>query len=116
VTSLEQLKARKELMGEERMRQVGQEWAGLHAAVRAALESGLDPADPKAQTLARKWFGLLKEFTGGDPGIARSLGAVYQNEDRIQGMDVAAMRPMMEYVGKAAAAGIRMPGGEVGQG
>ena len=44
---------------------------------------------------------LIKEFTGGDPGIAKSLERMYANEDNIHGMDVKAMRPMFEYIGAA---------------
>ena len=61
--------------------------------------------------LARRWFGLVSEFTGGDPGIFKSLKTMYQTEDRVAGMDVAAMRPAMDFMGKAAAAaGIKLPG------
>jgi hypothetical protein len=36
---------------------------------------------------------------------------MYQNEDTIRGMDVAAMRPMMEWIDKAMkAAGLKHPG------
>lgn len=108
---LEQLKARKEQVGDERIRQVQQEWADLHAAVKAAMDANVPPEDPRAQELARKWFGLVAEFTGGDPGILRSLNTIYQQEDNVSGMDVKAMRPMMEYVEKArVAAGIVLPG------
>jgi DNA-binding transcriptional MerR regulator len=108
---LEYLQKRREQVGEERIQQSPQEWANLQASVKSAMEAGVDPADPKAQELARKWFALVNEFTGGDPGIFQSLKNMYQNEDRIHGMDVAAMRPMMEYIGKAAAAaGIKLPG------
>ena len=47
---------------------------------------------------------LVREFTGGDPGIEKSLRNMYQQEPTIHGMDVAAMRPMMEYIDKALAA------------
>jgi hypothetical protein len=67
------------------------------------MRAGLDPADPTAQELARRWFALVREFTGGDPGIFNALKSMYQNENTIHGMDVAAMRPTMEYIGKAAA-------------
>lgn len=97
--------------GEALIQQGTQDWADLIAEVKAAMEAGLDPVDPKAQDLAKRWFGLINAFTGGDPGIFRSLQNMYQNEDRVRGMDVAAMRPMMDYIGKAAAAaGIQMPG------
>jgi DNA-binding transcriptional MerR regulator len=108
---MEYLQKRREQVGEERMQQAPQEWADLQANVQSAMDAGLDPADPKAQELARKWFALVSEFTGGDPGIFQSLKTMYQNEDHIHGMDVAAMRAMMAYIGKAAAAaGIKLPG------
>ena len=93
------------------MQIVQHDWAKLHADVDAAMKAGVDPADPRAQDLARRWFSLIEEFTGGDPGIFRSLNTMYRNETTIRGMDVAAMRPMMEYIGQAAtAACIAMPG------
>jgi DNA-binding transcriptional MerR regulator len=97
--------------GEEMIRQGPQQWADLQADVRAAMDAGVDPTDPKAQALARRWFALVSGFTGGDPGLFRSLKRMYQNEDTVHGMDVAAMRPGMEWLAKAAAAaGINLPG------
>lgn len=108
---LEQIKARGEAVGQERIEQVQQEWPLLMEKVQAAMDAGVPPTDPHAQDLARTWFGLVEEFTGGDPGIARSLKRMYDTEDSIHGMNVAAMRPMMDYIGKAAqAAGIAIPG------
>jgi hypothetical protein len=43
----------------------------------------------------------VEEFTGGNAGIRQSLSNLYQNEDSVQGMNVASMRPLMEYVGRA---------------
>jgi DNA-binding transcriptional MerR regulator len=108
---LESLKARAATVGEERMRQAPNDWAELGAAVKAEMDAGTDPADPKVQELARRWFALVNEFTGGDPGIFRSLKNMYQNEDTIHGMDVAGYwRPMQQYIQKAAdAAGLKLP-------
>lgn len=110
---LEQLRQRREAGGpelEEQIRQGPQMWADLHADVKAAMDAGVDPADPRAQELARRWFALVSAFTGGDAGIFKSLKSMYQNEDTIRGMDVAALRPGMEWIGRAAAAaGIRVP-------
>lgn len=99
---LEQLKARKEHVGDERIKQVEAEWPRLMDEVRAAMAAGIPPSDPKAQELAKRWMKLVSEFTGGDPGIAKSLGKMYANEDNIHGMDVNAMRPMFEYIQKAS--------------
>jgi DNA-binding transcriptional MerR regulator len=109
---LETLQKRREEVGDERIQAAPQRWADLGAAVQAEIDAGTDPSDPKVQELARQWFGLVSEFTGGDPSIFNSLRSMYQNEDRIHGMDVAGTwRPMMEYIGKAAAAaGLKIPG------
>jgi DNA-binding transcriptional MerR regulator len=108
---LEQLAARKEQVGQARIDEVQAEWPRLQAEVKAAFDARMDPADPRAQELARRWFGLISEFTGGDPEIFKTLNRMYQNEDTIHGMDVKAMRPQMEWMGKAAkAAGIELPG------
>ena len=111
---LESLQKRREEAGEageEVIRQGPQQWADLHADVRAAIDAGIEPADPRAAELAHRWFALVTSFTGGDPGVFLSLKNMYQNEDTIRGMDVAAMRPGMEWIGKAAAAaGIDLPG------
>jgi DNA-binding transcriptional MerR regulator len=108
---LEQLKARKEEEGDARIAEVQAEWPRLMAEVQAEMTAGTDPADPKVQALARRWVGLVNEFTGGDPGVFKSLSNLYANEDNVAGMNVPDMRPMMEYVGKAmAAAGIKFGG------
>jgi len=101
---LEELRVRREELGEDRMREVQEEWPKLMDEMRAEMERGTDPADERVQALARRWSGLVREFTGGNPGIERSLGNLYQNESSVQGMDVAGMRPLMEYVQRAHAA------------
>src|SRR5262249_42605836 len=98
------LKARGEQVGAERIRQVEAEWPKLQAEVRAEMEKGTDPTSEPVQALARRWVALVNEFTGGDPGIEQPLKNMYQQEQSIHGMDVAAMRPMMEYINKAIAA------------
>ena len=108
---LKQIEERKELVGEARIKEVQEEWPRLFAAVQAEMDRGTDPTDPAVQALARKWFGLVSEFTGGDAGLFNSTREMYQKEDRIRDMDVAAMRPMFQYIEKAAvAAGIKHPG------
>ena len=111
---LEYLKKRREEGGAamEAMIQRGpQMWTDLFADVTAEMQAGTDPADPKAQELAKRWLALVSAFTGGNPGIFNSLNTLYANEDNVMGTDVKAMRPMMEYIQKAAAAaGIKHPG------
>jgi DNA-binding transcriptional MerR regulator len=100
----EWLKQRGSQVGEERIRQVEtQEWPNLIAAVRAEMDQGSDPASGPVQAFAQRWLALVQEFTGGDSGIEKSLKTMYQQEQTIHGMDVTAMRPMMEYIDKAIA-------------
>jgi MerR family transcriptional regulator, thiopeptide resistance regulator len=98
---MDYLAQRREQVGEARMQEVQGEWAGLQADVQAEMDRGTDPCDPRVQELARRWKGLIEEFTGGNPGIRQSLNNLYQNEDTVHGKSVAAMRPMMEYIGRA---------------
>ncbi len=101
---MEELRQRREALGEDRMRQAEGEWKELMEQVQAEMDRGTDPADERVQQLARRWMGLVQEFTGGNPGITQSLGRMYKEEATVAGMDTAHMRRMMEYVGKAMAA------------
>jgi MerR family transcriptional regulator, thiopeptide resistance regulator len=75
------------------------------------MEAGTHPADPKAQELAKRWLALVTACTGGDPGIDNSLGTMSEKQDDVMGTDTKALRPVMEYILKAAAAaGIEHPG------
>ncbi len=101
-----EIKKRGEQLGEEHIRQVEAEWPQLIARVRAEMDAGTDPADPRVQALARRWQELVAEFTGGDPGIQQELNRMYQQEASVRersGIDFA----LMEYVQKAMGAGGR---------
>ncbi len=104
---LDALKQRGEQLGQERIDQYQEEWAGLIAEVRAAMEKGTDPSAPEVQDMARRWKALIDAFTGGDPGIERSVGRLWKE----QGDTIAAAhdskydpRGVMEYIGQAMAA------------
>ena len=103
----EALKKRADEMGPERIRQGQEDWAALIAEVRAEMDRGTDPADPKVQALAKRWMELVNAFTGGDPAIAQSVKRVWQEQgDTIiaqHGMQYDP-RPVAEYINKAMAA------------
>jgi DNA-binding transcriptional MerR regulator len=111
---LKQLEDRRKAGGpemEETIQNAPQMWADLHADVKAAMDAGVPPEDPKAAELAKRWLALVSAFTGGDPGIFNSLRNMYQNETNVAGMDVTAMKPMSDYLEKARiAAGVKHPG------
>ncbi len=98
---LEELRKRREQLGEERIRQVEAEWPTLIEQVRAERDKGTPPTDERVRQLARRWMELVNEFTGGNPGIAQSVKQMWQQEQSIHGMETAPMRELMEYVSKA---------------
>ncbi|MFH7029506.1 MAG: MerR family transcriptional regulator [Heteroscytonema crispum UTEX LB 1556] len=100
---LETLKQRRESIGEERIRQVENEWEKLIAQARAQMEKGTDPASESVQNIAKRWRELIDEFTGGNPGIEQSLNRMYQQqgvEAASRGMGDAAL---WEYMPRAIA-------------
>ncbi len=102
---LEYLEERRREVGEERIRQAEEEWSELIDRVRAEMEAGTDPSNERVQALARRSMELVNEFTGGDPGIERSLGNMWQQEENIHGIDTREMREMMTYLHRATDAG-----------
>jgi len=100
---LEQLEARRREFGEEGIRAVEAEWPELMGKVRAEMEAGTDPADERVQALARRWMELVDMFTGGDPGIRRSLNNLWQQEENVHGIDTGEAREMGAYISRALA-------------
>jgi DNA-binding transcriptional MerR regulator len=97
----EQLAARAAALGDDAIRAAERDWATLIDEVRAEMERGTDPQDPRVQALARRWMELVRAFTGGDPGIERSVGRMWSEETTIHGFDTAKMREMMGYIQRA---------------
>lgn len=102
---LASLKARAETIGDAHIREVEAEWPTLIAQVQAEYDAGTDPADPKVRALATRWMELVREFTGGDPGITNSVRHMWQEESDIHGTETAPVRALMGYVQQAIEAG-----------
>lgn len=101
------LRERRTEVGEDRIRQVQQEWADLFAAFTDAMERGVDPASEEVVALARRSAALVDEFTGGDPGIRASLDRMYREEgaDNVVQAHGMSMAPgLWAYMGRARAA------------
>jgi hypothetical protein len=99
---LDTLAKRREEFGEEKMRGFQEEWPRLIASVRAEMERGTDPKEPRVQALAKRWMELIEAFTGGDKGIEQSLRNFYRGEQQFaaqQGLGGG----ISEYVQKALA-------------
>jgi TipAS antibiotic-recognition domain len=80
-------------------------WAELIGEVEREYEAGTSPSDPRVQELASRWRALVEQFTGGDPGIRASLERMYR-EEGVERASHGMVKPeLMEYVGRAMAAG-----------
>ncbi|RPH55628.1 MerR family transcriptional regulator [bacterium] len=100
---LREIEERGRTLGPERIREVEAEWPRLIAQVRAEMDQGTDPASETVQGLARRWKALVEEFTGGNPGIERSVATLYKEEPAARsrmGLDPE----IFEYVNRAMAA------------
>ncbi len=100
---MDQLQERAKTMGPERMNEAQNDWAVLIQEVKLELEKGSLPESASVQSLARRWRDLIEQFTGGDAGIAQSLGKMHKEEGA-----ATASRGMMdsglsEYISKAIA-------------
>ena len=100
---LDYLKARREQVGEERIREVEAEWPALIAQVKAEMAAGTDPASPRVQELARRWHALIDEFTGGNAGIAQALNTMYQQEPSAR-QQAGVDSDLAAYIGQVMAA------------
>jgi MerR family transcriptional regulator, thiopeptide resistance regulator len=98
------LAERGERLGAAHIAAVEAEWPRLIAAVRAAMERGVDPGAEELRPLVARWQELVREFTGGDPQIAGAVRKMYADEPAVRqrsGLDEG----IMEYVARAIAAG-----------
>jgi len=72
------LAERRNLWSPEVREKADQDWAQLHADIKASL--GEDPSGSRGQELAARWKRLVEAFTGGNPEILKGLKAM--SEDR----------------------------------
>ena len=77
---LEELEQRRQQLGEDKIREVEQEWAEIFATLKTEMDNGTDPADPRLRPIGERSRELLKMFTGGNPGIEKSLKTMYETE------------------------------------
>ncbi len=95
---IEQLAERRRQLGEEHIKGVEAEWPQLMEQVREEMERGTPASDARVRQLAQRWQELVAEFTGGDPGIIRSLGNLYREERSVAGMDTGPIVEMGSYL------------------
>lgn len=92
------------LLGAARIREVEQAWPQVIAGMTAALQLDKDPASEPVQVLAAKWRALLREFTGGDAGIQRSLNRMYSAKPATMQQHTGIDPALMAYACRAIAA------------
>jgi DNA-binding transcriptional MerR regulator len=101
---LQQLEQRRQSLGEDKIREVEAEWGEIFATLRAELDQGTDPADPKLRPIGERSRELLLMFTGGDPGIEASLKRMYETEGPQKASRGMADPEVFEYLAKVRAA------------
>ncbi len=100
---MQQIRQRGEELGPERIRAVEQAWPDVIAGMKAAMQLDKDPASEEVQALAKRWCELLREFTGGDNGIQRSLNRMYREEPGHMRQQTGIDPELMTYARKAIA-------------
>jgi DNA-binding transcriptional MerR regulator len=101
---LDQLEQRRQAIGDDAIRDAEREWAGIFATLRAELNAGTDPGDPKLRPLAERGRELVAMFTGGDPGITSALKQMWEKEDPDQVSRGMVDAELWDYYGKVQAA------------
>ena len=103
---LQSIHKAREQVGQEALEQMQEAWAELITVTRSEMEKGTDPADPKVQTLARRWQDLLNQSGLGDPAMQQAVKRLWEE----QGDSIAAQfgskydsRPVWGYIRKALA-------------
>lgn len=82
---LEYLKQRAQQVGEAEIQKAQADWAQIVVKLRQLIAANADPLGVEAVAIARDWQRLIQAFTGGDAGVTRSLGRLYdENHDQIQ--------------------------------
>ena len=61
-----------------------QEWKTLVGSVRALMDAGATPADPRVRALAREWMTRIVRDTGGSPVLCAKLNAMHAQEQSVQ--------------------------------
>lgn len=61
---------------------VTEKWNQLIRDVETAMRNQEDPASASARSLAERWSGMVRGFTGGDPEIQKGLNKLYADQGK----------------------------------
>lgn len=98
------VRRRGETLGAERIHEVEQAWPQVIAGMAAAMQLDKDPAGDDVRLLAEKWRSLVREFTGGDAGIQRSLNTLFAQEPATMQQRTGIDPALIDYARRAIAA------------
>jgi hypothetical protein len=99
---LAELEQRRDAIGEEGMKRAESDWAALIAEAEALRADGVEPSDPRARAVAKRWSALVEQFTGGNPAIRRSLQQMYETEGVDRASRGAVSPDLMHWIGAAS--------------
>jgi MerR family transcriptional regulator, thiopeptide resistance regulator len=99
---LEKLKQQGELLGQEKIREVENEWPSLIARVREENDKGTPVDDPEVLKLAKRWKELMNLFSGGDPELIKAAGR-FHAENPGNALQNGLDSEMFQYISKAMA-------------
>ena len=77
---MEELAERREKLGEDSFAKANKEWTDLYRELRILMDKSLKPNSEEVQKIAKRGNDLVDAFTGGDPGIFKSLERMYEKE------------------------------------
>jgi MerR family transcriptional regulator, thiopeptide resistance regulator len=78
-TAQAKIDAQKGEWSPELQERVSRQWTDLIAEAQAAMDTGEDPASPKAQALAARWKQLVEGFTKGDPDVTQAVSNLWKD-------------------------------------
>ena len=107
----QKLARRAEAVGQDRIREVEQEWTVVFAELDAHRARGTDPADPAVQAIADRGDALFAEFHGGDPDLVDHAAKAWREGDPEEVSRGMVSAELWSYYGEVQAArGQRLPG------
>ncbi|BBG04032.1 MULTISPECIES: MerR family transcriptional regulator [Pseudonocardia] len=81
------------------------EWPGLIEAVRAEMDAGTDPSEPRVQALAARWAELLAAFHRGDPELGERLNRMRTENAAEVSAAGGPDQAMIDYIGRTGKVG-----------
>ena len=100
-SELEELRAREDEIGNEKIKEIMEEWPALIEKVREAMTKGVGPKNKEIQKIALRWLDVKELFSGGNNQLALNAKKLYQEHPNLlkrHGMSVE----LLDFVQKAA--------------